>query len=36
MVMVLFIQVAVMIVERYVNRTNPRTVVKRIGSSLAS
>ena len=32
MVIVLFIQVAVMIIERYVNRTNPRHVVKKIGS----
>jgi hypothetical protein len=33
MVMMLFVQVAVMIIERYVNRTNPRHIVKKIGSA---
>lgn len=33
MVMVLFVQVAVMITERYINRTNPRHVVKKIGAN---
>ena len=35
MVMVLFFQVAVMIVERYINRTNIRVKVKKAGNKKA-
>jgi hypothetical protein len=32
MVLLLFLQVAVMVIERYINRTNARVVVKKIGA----
>lgn len=33
MVLLLFLQVIVMIMERYINRTNTRIIVKKIGSN---
>ena len=32
MVMLLFLQVTVMVIERYINRTNTKVVVKKIGA----
>lgn len=32
MVMLLFLQVTIMVIERYINRTNVKVVVKKIGA----